>query len=145
MAISQIGFSQESGSPQETNLPQETEARLIDKFGNIACEDIFARQDYLFSELSKSPDSIGYVVIYGKKNSTRQNLGRENLIQGILEISEFDKERFVIIRGKESEEPHTEFWLVPASADKPNFDEVKWNQLFQKNKSRLFIICRKKI
>ena len=64
-AISQIYFSQESGSPQETNLPQETEARLIDKFGILGCEDIWVRQDYFFIAIHNSPNSIGYAVIYG--------------------------------------------------------------------------------
>ena len=106
---------------------------MVDKFGLLDCEDIWARQDAFTIAIQDSPNSVGYAVIYGKKYATKQNLAREKLIAGILETRKLDKESFKIIRGKESEEPYTEFWLVPASAEKPDFDEGDWNLTFSKN------------
>lgn len=116
-----------------TYAQEKPSAVLIDKFGILGCEDIWQRQDFFFTELQKSLNSIGYIVIYGKKDATRQNLAREKLVTGIIGFRNFDKERLIIVRGKESEDPHTEFWLVPAGADKPNFDEAKWNLTFSKS------------
>lgn len=132
-SVFQTAFSQETGSTQEVNARQETEARLIDEFGILGCEDIWARQDAFFVEIQNSPGSVGYAVIYGKKNATRQNLAQEKLIKGIIGFRNFYEDRFVIARGKESDEPHTEFWLVPAGANKPDFDEAKWDLTFPKN------------
>ncbi len=128
--ISQTGFSQETDSPQDETSEQKTEARLIDKFGLLECEDIWSRQDAFFVELQNYPAAVGYTVIYGKKNATRQNLAREKLIKGIIELKKFSEDRLIVVRGKESDEPHTEFWLVPPGADKPDFDEAKWDLTF---------------
>lgn len=116
-----------------TFAQEKPEAILIDKFGLLNCEDIWARQDAFFVEIQNSPTSIAYAVIYGKKNATRQNLAREKLIAGFVKFRKFDKARLKIVRGKESNEPHTEFWLVPAGADKPDFDEVEWDLTFPTN------------
>ena len=133
LAISQTGFSQETGVPQETNLPPEPEAELFDKFGLLNCEDIWARQDAFFVALQNSPTSIGYAVIYGKKDATGQNLAREKLITGFIKFRRFDPTRLMIVRGKESDEPRTEFWLVPAGTDKPDFEEAKWDLTFSED------------
>ena len=112
---------------------EKPEAILFDKFGLLDCEDIWAREDAFTVAIQSSPDSVGYAVIYGKQFATKQNLNREKLIAGVLETRGLEKDRFKIIRGKEIEEPHTEFWLVPAGADKPDFDEAKWDLTFSKN------------
>lgn len=112
---------------------EKPKAVLIDKFGLLECEDIWARQDNFFVELQNYPDAVGYAVIYGKKNATRQNLAREKLIKGITERKNFYEARLIVVRGKESDEPHTEFWLVPPGADKPDIDEAKWDLTFPEN------------
>lgn len=130
-----------------SSLAQEKpEARLIDEFGILGCEDIWARQDAFFVEIQNLPASVGYAVIYGKKDVVRQNLARERLIRGILEFRKFDKDRFVVVRGKESDEPHTKFWLVPAGADKPDFNEAKWDFTFtEKQKPFIFYASQEDI
>ena len=112
---------------------EKPEAILFDKFGLLDCEDIWAREDAFTAAIQSSPDSVGYAVIYGKQYETKQNLNREKLIAGVLETRGMEKDRFKIIRGKEIKEPHTEFWLVPAGVDKPDFEEAKWDLAFPKN------------
>ncbi len=112
---------------------EKPKAVLIDNFGPLECEDIWARGDGFSAAIQSSPNSTGYAVIYGRKNATKQNLAREKLIAGIMETRGLNKDQFEVIRGRESEEPHTDFWLVPAGADQPNFEEVKWDLTFSKN------------
>ena len=75
----------------------------------------------------------------------RQNLSAGEIDRGALENSEgWIKERLKIVRGKEGEaHTHTEFWLVPAGADKPDFDEAEWDLAFpEKPKAVCFLLIR---
>ena len=125
-----------------TFAQEKPEAILIDKFGLLNCEDIWARQDAFFVEIQNSPTSIAYAVIYGKRNATPQNLAREKLIAGFVEFRKFDQERLKIVRGKEGEDPHTEFWLVPAGADKPDFERGEMGFNFFKRSKTVYLFIR---
>lgn len=116
-----------------TFAQEKPKAVLIDNFGLLDCEDIWARMDSFTNTIHSSPDSVGYAVIYGKRSAVRENLSRERLIAGVLATRGLGNDRFKIIRAKESDEPHTEFWLVPSGADTPDFEEVKWNLTLPKN------------
>lgn len=107
---------------------EKSEALLIDKFGNLACGDIMARTDILLHELLKDPNSQGYVVLYPEKNSVKEALRLEKIINGGIYMRRFDKNRITVVRSKENnyKEATVEFWKVPFNAEKPSFVEEKW-------------------
>jgi len=43
----------------------------LDEFGNINCEDILARSDYLLNEINANPNAIVYIVFYEGKHKRR--------------------------------------------------------------------------
>src|SRR2546423_2579862 len=43
------------------------EARKVDEFGDICCEDEKARLDNFANELRNNPDAQGYIIFYGGK------------------------------------------------------------------------------
>lgn len=113
---------------------EKPEAKLFDHFSKVNCEDFWARFDNFFVKLQNEPDSVGYIIIYGEKNSLRVNLGYEKLTDGIVRFRNLDRSRLIIVRGEEKVAIHIEFWSVPAGADKPNFIEGSMNLTVKQNK-----------
>ncbi len=48
---------------------QNGEAKKIDEFGELNCEEILLRSDFLLNELNKNSASIAYIVFYEGKHS----------------------------------------------------------------------------
>ncbi len=106
----------------------------IDEFGEANCEDFWARFDNFFNELQNDPTSTGNLIIYGKKNSLSKSLLYEKLTNGILRFRNLDPSRLVIIRGRENDAIHIEFWKVSAGAEKPVFIAGDWDLTVKQNK-----------
>jgi hypothetical protein len=45
--------------------------RKFDEFGNVTCEDELARLDAFTVELQKTPESDGYIIVYGGRAGRR--------------------------------------------------------------------------
>ena len=102
-------------------------AELVDEFGEVTCEELIARQDNLINLLENDPTSIGYAVIYGKKDNLRAVWRNKRFLDGQTEFRRFDEQRLIIIRGKEAEQLRIQFWKVPVDAEKPDFGEIAWD------------------
>jgi hypothetical protein len=102
---------------------EEPKAELVDKFGNITCEDFSARTDALFQfYLWDDPTSTAYVVFYPAKSFPRKTPWFERMIKRKAYLSKFDNTRLKIVRGANRDSFEAEFWIVPPGADKPVFD-----------------------
>jgi len=119
LAAFQFCFSQE-----------KPKAVLVTEFEDANCEILLAQMDNLMVELNNDPNSQGYAIIYGKKNGLRGNLAYELWINGSMEFRKFDSSRITTVRGEETENLKIQFWKVPAGAEKPSFNEGKWNFVF---------------
>ncbi|HEV8160027.1 MAG TPA: hypothetical protein VGP58_13410 [Pyrinomonadaceae bacterium] len=113
---------------------ENPQAIKVDEFGKANCEDFWARFDNFFNDLQNDPTSMGYIIIYGEKNSLRANLGYEKLTNGIVRFRNLDSSRLVIIRGEEKDAIHIEFWRVPAGAETPAFVQGNWDLTVKQNK-----------
>ena len=106
---------------------ERPKAELIDEFGLIGCEGILSRIDNFMVEIMNEPNSVGYAVIYGKKNKALDSLQYEGWINGNVRFRRFNEDRLITIRGKEQDNLKIELWIVPAGIEKPFFTESKWN------------------
>jgi hypothetical protein len=107
---------------------EKSQTLLVDRFGNSACGEIMGRTDVLLYELVKDPKSEGFVIISPEKNSIKEALRFERIINASIYSRRFDKSRITIIRNKEENygETMVEFWKVPLGGEKPSFVEDKW-------------------
>ena len=105
---------------------EKPEAVLVDQFGRITCEELWARLDQFSNELSNNPDSTGYIVIYPEKASVRTGIGYINLIKGHWNFRKLDETRYLIIQGAERDAVNIEFWRVPPGADDSFYKGEKW-------------------
>ena len=48
---------------------QNKEARKIDEFGSLSCDDLISRLDNLANQVNKLPKSKGYIIVYEKVNT----------------------------------------------------------------------------
>lgn len=125
----QDGFSQEKSNPV-----------LIDEFGKICSEELMARYDNFLNALNNQPNATGYFLFYGDKSVEGRNL---NYISYLTEVYPwnrgFDKNRFILLRGKNQDQMKVQFWLVPAGTSPPKPEEeyiesrITSTTLFDKN------------
>lgn len=114
------------------------QAKIIDQFGDITCEDVLARLDNFFVSLSNDPTAIGYIIIQGKRENARQSFRYRSLIRGHTKFRRFDSSRLTIIRNEESDNLKVQFWLVPAGADLPQSSNLSWDSPFSISKPEMF-------
>ena len=110
---------------------QQEESKTIefDEYGDkINCEELMARLDSFFVEISRNPSMTGYVIIGGVGNDVRKNLIHESLISGYAGFRGIGTERLKIARGALSTDFRVQLWLVTAKAEKP-FVEDSWSNL----------------
>ncbi len=118
---------------------QEKEARQIDAFGSLTCDDLISRLDILANEVNNLPKSKGYIIVYdlnsseGKyikyKFNSQGSLGPTNetilpmfaqsayatdyMRKQMLYFRRYPKENFLFISGGYRELYTVELWLVP--------------------------------
>jgi hypothetical protein len=110
------------------------EARKIDEFGDVGCEDEKARLDNFANELQNNPDVQGYIVFYGGKRhqhptrpSSRPALPRRGeaetrvarLKPYLNDNRGIDANRIVVINGGYRDRWAAELWIVPKGANPP--------------------------
>ncbi len=99
-----------------------TQARKIDSFGAIQCDDEMARLDMLAIELQKAPGTQAYIFIYGGRRDTKRD---EIQIRGarmkryLVENRSLPPDRIQLFNGGYREEFTVELWLIPNGESAP--------------------------
>jgi hypothetical protein len=128
LAAFQFCFSQE----QEKNFV------LFDSFSETTYEELIARIDYLAVETNKTPNAVGYIVIYGGSNPIENAFNRKS-IQNYIKFRKFDEKYLSVINSSDLEKPKLEFW-ISKDGTKPKVKEEKPSfSLPKTNKAILFI------
>ncbi len=110
---------------------------MIDIFGTYGCEDIEARLENLYLNLTEEPKSKGLIIVYegkyakyiydrkGKSTikyimpSFGEYAFRTQEMQRFLVFKRFKIENFLFINGGFRENFEVEFWVVPNGAKLP--------------------------
>lgn len=109
------------------------EAKKIDEFGDIHCDDLKARIDYLLTEIETNKNSKGYVFVYeGKVYSPIYNENRKRVLPRVGEANtriellkkyfkfrQYSLKNLVFVNGGFRENLIIEFWIVPQNAEIP--------------------------
>jgi hypothetical protein len=103
---------------------QAPKAEIVDQFSRLNCDDFLARIDNLFVRIKSLPNSMGYAVIYRKKDSLFDGLYPEGFLLDTISHWKLDRTRLTIVRGEERDETEIELWVVPEGAEKPRFREA---------------------
>ncbi|MGI8639395.1 MAG: hypothetical protein ACR2MG_05515 [Pyrinomonadaceae bacterium] len=112
---------------------QVNEARKIDEFGNISCDDLTARFDNFFLQLTELDNSKGYVLVYegnllsplynkdGKTIKPRRGEAKAQILtmKSRIKFSRFDEKRIVFVNGRFRENLTIELWIVPTDVTPP--------------------------
>ena len=131
-------------------LAQTKEARKIDEFGSIPCEELRARLDSFLSELQNNPQTKGFVIVYeGKYFYPDFNKYPPEKIKTYLPAfgeaqlrtqafinhfkwRNFPSDRYLFISGGYREKHTVEFWIVPNGAKplrpSPTLDKMKFRK-----------------
>lgn len=111
-----------------------SEARKVDEFKDVSCEDEKARLDNFANELQNNPDAQGYILVYGGKRHpypARHNSSlalprrgeaeaRAARLKPYLHDSRgIDSNRIVVINGGYRDRWAAELWVVPKGANPP--------------------------
>ena len=98
----------------------------IDRFGDVKCEDEYARLDNFAIQLQNEPDSKGVIIFYGgQKFRGRLPMRGEaearaaRLQPYLVKRRGIPSERLVVINGGYRESWQAVLWIVPAGADTP--------------------------
>lgn len=102
------------------------EARKIDDFGDINCEDEMARLDNFAVQLNNEPGATGYVIFYGGRLYNRRLARRgegearaSRIKRYLTENRGIDAGRVVEVNGGYRESWSAELWIAPSGAAAP--------------------------
>jgi len=121
-------------------------ARKFDEFGDINCEDEYARLDNFAIQLQHEPQAKGVIIFYGGK-TFRGKLPRRGEAEAratrlkpyLVRRRGIPAQQVIVINGGYANEWHAKLWIVPRGANMPSPDagvpikEVK----FRKGKANL--------
>lgn len=129
---------------------QTKEARKIDEFGSIPCEEIRARLDRFLTELQNDPQTKGFVIVYEGKYfypdyseypseeikiylpTFGESQLRTQTFINHFKWRNFPSDRYLFISGGYREKHTVEFWLVPNRAKPPSpsptLDKMKYRK-----------------
>ncbi len=129
------------------------EAKKIDEFENINCEDYLSRMDSAINEAHNNPSSTIYVLIYegkelkynSRKNKTElvfPNFGSAKAkirsIKKYLLLRNFPAERFMFVKAGFRKNSTVEIWLVSAGAMPPKSAPTLMKMKYRKGKATGF-------
>lgn len=115
MIASIVGYAQD-----------KPKAILLTEMDYITCEMLLAKLDQVLVELQKSPNSIGYAVIYSEAAGRRKQM-HEDTIKAHVRIRGFEKDKLKVIRATGKTPAKVQLWLVPFGAEMPKFTKTKWD------------------
>lgn len=132
---------------------QDNEARKVDEFGTVSCDDYLARMDSAIQESTNNPSATVYILIYeGKEVTYNARTKKEEPVLPILgstkakiaSIKEYlalrkiSAEKFSFIDAGFRENPGVEIWLVPKGAVPPKPTPTIEKMKFRKGNPRRF-------
>ena len=98
----------------------------FDEFGDINCEDEYARLDNFAIQLQNEPSAQGYIIFYGGRRfrSRLPRVGEAAARAGRLKPYLVNRrgipaDRVVVINGGYQETFSVELWIVPPGAEPP--------------------------
>ncbi len=115
----------------------------FDEFGDINCEDEYARLDNFAIQLQNSPTAKGYVIFYGGRRfrgrlpRVGESVARAGRLKPYLVNRRgIPADQVVVINGGHKESFSVELWIVPAGAEPPEpYSPVPASQIkFRKGK-----------
>ena len=134
---------------------QAEEARMIDEFGVIPCDEYLARVDAMAIEKANNQNAQIYVFIYeGKEKIPDYNNGNVTYktylpryglakakiesMKKYLEFRKFTPQNYVFANGGFREEFRVEIWLVPPGAEAPKPTPTLEKMKYRKGKAKGF-------
>ena len=96
--------------------------RDFDQFGDIKCEDEYARLDNFALQLQQEPNAKGVIIFYGgrvfrgKLPRRRDAAARAARLKPYLVQRRGIKNQVIVIDGGYAEEWHVELWVAPPGA-----------------------------
>lgn len=111
-------------------VAQIPKAELFDALpANWNCELGLARMDNFYIALNNNPNAQGYITIFAGKSDKKGVLSHQLLLTNSVKFRKFDPSRITFLTTV-SEDPRTEFWLVPPGAEPPqagssDFDPIR--------------------
>ena len=95
-------------------------AKLFDRFGAISSNDEKARLDNYAIELQNDPNSIGYIIVYGRRSRPGEAKKRADRQKKYLWYSRsVDTRRLVSLDHCFKSQLEVELWIVPRGAKAP--------------------------
>ena len=110
------------------------EAMLVDKFGDVCCEDEMARLDNFAIAVQNNPDAQAYIVFYGGRRHSfpscqrgQQRLPRHGEAEArVARLRKYlvlrrglDSNRIVVVNGGYRQQWEAELWIVPKDSASP--------------------------
>jgi hypothetical protein len=102
--------------------PPPVRPRKFDEFPSIAFDDDKARLDNLAIEMQNDPNSTGYIIVYGGRNSRpgqADKLGAR-AVSYLTTARGIDSRRLVLVNGGYRDTDFFEIWIVPQGAEPPH-------------------------
>ncbi|MGB7922776.1 MAG: hypothetical protein WCF57_05970 [Pyrinomonadaceae bacterium] len=110
-----------SSSASIQTQTQEKRALKFDEYDSPGGCELGARLDNFALQLSKEPNSKGYIVVYDGRDTLPARRGIRELIalDYLINMRGMDPNRLVAIKGGDREMAVTELWIAPADAPAP--------------------------
>jgi hypothetical protein len=118
--------------------------RKFDEFGDIKCEDEYARLDNFAIQLQHEPQARGVIIFYGGKTFRGKLPKRGEAEARAARLKPYlvgrrgiPSNQVIVINGGYAEEWLAQFWVVPSGASMPNSSaSVSVNKIkFRKGKA----------
>ena len=108
------------GSDLAVCFAQE-QARQLDEFGNVTCEDELARLDNFTNQLLDDANAQGYLIVYGGRRGRRNEAkaGAARMKFYLVRNRGLDAKRIITLAGGYREELTTELWVVRCGESAP--------------------------
>lgn len=98
------------------------QARKLDEFGNVTCEDELARLDNFTNELLNDANAQGYLIVYGgrrgRRNEAKARAARMKFY--LVRNRGLDAKRIITSDGGYREELTTELWVKRRGESAPS-------------------------
>lgn len=103
-----------------------SQLQKFEEFGDVNCEDEYARLDNFALNLQNSPAAKGVIVFYGGRRFRGQLPRRGDATTRAARLNSYltqrrgiPKEQVIVIDGGYREAWYAELWIVPPGADLP--------------------------
>src|SRR5438445_3940930 len=97
--------------------------RKFDEFGDVKCEDEYARLDNFAIQLQREPQAKGVIIFYGGKTFRGKSPRRGDAAARAARLKPYLVSRrgipaaqAIVINGGYAEEWRVEIWIIPSSA-----------------------------